>query len=68
MRVEEVIERVASIRERAGDDEIAHIAEDHLWYDVLCFIAYKKIDMATASTLAREALKTKEIDFSRWCG
>lgn len=47
----------------AHDDEGAHIAEDALYRKVLEAIA----DGAeNAPTLARLALKTGEIDFSRW--
>ena len=47
-----------------GDSDRAHSAEDALYRDVLQAIA----DGATnAAELAAEALKTRELDFSRWC-
>lgn len=60
MTVDEVRRRVAEIREKAWDDEVAHGMEDNLWRDVLRAIATEKVAGAEASA-------TEDIDFSRWC-
>jgi hypothetical protein len=64
MNVKEIRARVETIREAAwGDEEEAHFLEDDLWESVLHHIA---LDGRNASTLAKEALKTKDIEFGRW--
>jgi hypothetical protein len=56
---------VTKIRDLAGyDDESAHAREDELWADVLEAIASGKGD--PPADLARAALATREIAFSRW--
>jgi hypothetical protein len=65
MTVEEVDAEVARIRHMAGDDEGAHSAEDNLWENVLRVIASDETD--NAAGIAAAALKTKTIDFARWC-
>ena len=62
MTVEDVIKRVAEIRAKAGDDEVAHGMEDQLHQDVLREIAAGNTQ---AAALAREALRTEEIEFCR---
>lgn len=69
MTVEEVIARVEEIRKIRGDDEMAHVYEDRLFSDVLHFIAEDsgRFGVRTGYVkLAREALKTQELKFSRW--
>jgi hypothetical protein len=61
MTVEEVRDRVASIRSESDDDERAHVHEDRLHQDVLRYLA------DNGNALAREALTTLDIDFARWC-
>ncbi len=63
MDVDEVRERVAEIAKKAGDPEVAHIAEDTLWLAVLQNIAESDCEHAE---LAREAIKTDDLEFSRW--
>lgn len=63
--VEEVRAAVEEIRRLADDDEAAHSAEDALHQNVLASIAQH--DPANAASLAREALKTQDIEFARWC-
>ncbi len=64
LTIHDVVTRVKAIELMSGDDEAAHGAEDKLWGDVL-------LSIQNGSThpheLAREALKTKELKFSRWC-
>ena len=65
MEPAEVTARVAAIEAMRCDNESAHAAEDDLWRDVLSFIAQG--DGASLHVqLAREALKTEGIDFTRW--
>ncbi len=62
MTVDDVKSRVEEI-ERKGDVGMQHAAEDQLHSDVLQAIA----DGApNGAELAAEALKTRDLDFSRW--
>lgn len=64
MTIADVVARVDEIENASGDPESAHSLEDDLWRDVLQAIA----DGApNAAGLAREALKTQDISFPRWC-
>ncbi|MFW0909667.1 hypothetical protein [Bacillus altitudinis] len=67
MTVDDVMKRVEDIRQvaEAEDDETAHGMEDELYIDVLGAIVNGADD---PEKLAAEALKTLEIEFSRWCG
>ena len=63
MTEQEVLERIASIRDKQSDDEAAHSREDELREDVLQAIA----DGAdNAQALAKLALTTNDIVFCRW--
>ena len=64
MTTEEVKKRVTAINKIAWDDEAAHSQEDRLYADVLRYLA---AGLGEAAELAREALKTEEIAFGRWC-
>jgi hypothetical protein len=60
-----VRERVEAIREAAEDDEFAHGLEDSLYEDILRAIADGRcLDPVACAT---EALKTRDINFARWC-
>ena len=64
MTLEELRYRIEKIKEVAHEDGIAHSHEDDLREDVLLAIA----DGApNAIELAREVLKTGEIEFERRC-
>lgn len=65
MTIDEIKKRINEIRERSGDDESAHGLEDKLYYDILVSIADGSTD--DAQGIAREAIKTQAIRFSRWC-
>lgn len=65
MTLDDVRKRVAEIDAMSGDDEAAHAAEDQLHEDVLRYIA--RANGAAIGRLAAEALKTRDIDFMRWC-
>ena len=64
MTVEEVRAWVEEIRITAHDDEKAHGMEDALHQEVLRAVAE---NAPNAAALAAEALKTRDIDFYRWC-
>lgn len=64
MDVDQVRNRVRHIDNIRSDDEAAHAEEDTLHEDVLQAIADRADNPAA---LAEEALKTKNIDFARWC-
>ena len=63
MTPQDIRNRTAAINNIRHDDEAAHIKEDDLHQDVLQAIADGAADPAA---LAREALKTKDLDFARW--
>ena len=65
MNVKDVLEKVQEIKMMAHDDEAAHSREDDLHQDVLRAIAEGRCD--DQSACAEAALKTLDIDFSRWC-
>jgi hypothetical protein len=62
---EDVKKMVAELKEIVGDDECAHGMEDTIHQTVLEEIA--KGECMSPGECAREALKTKELDFNRWC-
>jgi hypothetical protein len=64
LTVETIRRKVADIEANKHDDEYAHGLEDELWELVLSVIATGDCDSPT--DLAREALKTRDIKFSRW--
>jgi hypothetical protein len=59
-----VAQRVKRIEAMSGDCEAAHSEEDKLFIDVLTSIADGTTDDARG--IAREALKSRLLDFSRW--
>jgi hypothetical protein len=64
VKVETVVRLVEKIRKDAWDAENAHSQEDDLYDRVLRAVARGD---ENARALAREALKTNDIDFPRWC-
>lgn len=71
MTLADVRLRLVEIRAQSSDGESAHLAEDRLYEDVLTEIA--RLNGASnhppavwAAEMAAEALKAKEIKFSRW--
>ncbi|WP_433701746.1 hypothetical protein [Nocardiopsis sp. CA-288880] len=64
MTPQDIRDRVARIEANRDDDETAHSMEDDLYTDVLKAIAG---GAPNATELAREALRTVDIDFARWC-
>ena len=67
MTLEEIKKRVEYIREIKGDDESAHSHEDKLYEDFIRFCETPGDALANVPLMAQEVLKTKEIDFARWC-
>lgn len=55
---------VGGINKLKQDDEVAHSLEDELYRRVLFMIANNH---PMSSELAKEVLKTGDIEFSRWC-
>ncbi len=66
LTVADVTAEVERIRAMRFDDEMAHNAEDELHQRVLAAIADGNTGDPPA-VLAREALKTRDIEFARWC-
>lgn len=60
-----VRQRVRDIAACKGDNEAAHSMEDDLYRDVIASIATGMCD--DPEKVCAEALKTKEIEFVRWC-
>lgn len=65
MTISEVKKQVAYMKTIIHDDEAAHQCEDNLWQSVLQAIAE---GAENPVELAKAALETKDIGFSRWCG
>jgi len=63
MDIQWIRDAVENIRELVRDNEKAHSLEDDLWEEVLNAIA---CGASNPQELAREALKTQEIEFNRW--
>ena len=66
MTIDEAKEIVRAIERKKNDDEVAHSKEDSLRAGVLEEIA-AGCSRETAIELAKIALSTDDIDFSRWC-
>lgn len=64
MKLTEVKDMVRNINDCKGDFEMAHEMEDDLYKDVLKEVVAGNPE---AQVMAREALKTKQIDFARYC-
>ena len=61
----ELLARVEQIRRFASDDEAAHSEEDELHQQVLALIADG--GCPNPQRWAELVLKTREMDFARWC-
>lgn len=59
------MEKVAYIESIKGDSEHAHGEEDAVWESVLEYVAHHSTD-PLAAAMARSALTTNAIRFSRW--
>lgn len=65
MTLEKIQKGVERIRAMAGDDEGAHSAEDSLRHEFI--LAVSKRAPEPFRTMAKEVLKTSDIEFARWC-
>ncbi len=66
MTIDEIKRRVEQIISVSrGDDEMAHTLEDRLHRDVLTAIA--TFNCGSPHECAKEALRTMDINFSRYC-
>lgn len=65
MDISTVRTRVEKIEAMKGDDEMAHAEEDELFADLLSAIANGTCQ--NPAECAREALRTRDIKFARWC-
>ena len=70
MDLTEVMTRVTKIEEAAheNDDEGAHEQEDHLHRDFIRYVAERGSQELAEdlAVMAREILRTDDIDFMRW--
>ena len=57
------VRRIAASR---GDYEVAHSMEDSLMTEFIEYVASQTVD-ASLAEMAREVLKTRDIDFARYC-
>ena len=64
--LEYVTNMVGTINDRRGDCECAHVLEDGLYLKLVTFVSMYSTD-EDAKALAKEVLKTQDIDFERWC-
>lgn len=64
MNIEYIKSCVKNVEKRKNDNEIAHKLEDRLCNEYITYIAESGIEKI--SEMAKEVLKTKDIDFSRW--
>ena len=64
MEFEDIHQAVASIRDAAKDPEKAHALEDELF---IKFIGHVANQPTALGEMAREVLKTSEIQFPRHC-
>ncbi len=65
MTLNEAEESVSKIKRMRADDEAAHSREDALYLAFVEWIA--KTGNAEQASVAREILKTQQIEFARWC-
>ena len=63
MTKEEVGEVLAAIEKHDGDNEVQHAIEDALYEKFVAWVSTLDIP---AAEVAKEVLKTKDMDFSRW--
>ena len=66
MKPDDVKAKVAEIEAIKTDDETAHSMEDDLYSEILQAVASGELKGAAAKGCAAEALKTRDIGFSRW--
>ena len=67
MTTEEINERLQKIEAMKDDDEMAHSEEDYLHQSFIAYVAELKEHLPELAAKAELVLKTREIDFARWC-
>ena len=72
LEVKEKVKRIKWLAEGKGDDEAAHGQEDDLYQDFVKMVAEIPTGshgavLLVLSKIAKEVLKTQDIDFARWC-
>jgi hypothetical protein len=65
MKIEDVKKCVAAIEAMKDDDESAHDAEAALYASFIQHVA--ETAGGELAEMAREVLKTSDIEFARWC-
>lgn len=64
MNLQDIQKRVQEIKDISGDDEVAHAMEDDLYVAFVKFVSEN--GSPELSEMAKEVLKTENIDFARW--
>ena len=64
MTLDDIRSRLEEIASLCHDDEVAHIREDALYFDLLMFLAQRDDDVGALCNLA---LQSGAIGFERWC-
>lgn len=67
MNLEYIKQSLKDLEEIRGDDEIAHSVEDSMYQDFVEFISKGDFDKSELIEMAKELLKSQDINFSRWC-
>ena len=60
-KVEEKVKHIQSLRR---DPEAAHVTEDDLLWEFVCYVAELGGELGET---AQEILKSRDLDFPRWC-
>lgn len=66
LTTEDINARIESIKQMAGDDEVAHGEEDKLYADFIKHVRLYPTDEFLTEK-AKLVLMTGEIHFERWC-
>lgn len=67
MKLSEIKLRIASIKAVLDDSESCHAQEDDLYTDFIVALSKWEIPVKDIQKLSKEVLKTRALDFSRWC-
>ena len=65
MNLSQVKQKIDEIAASQWDDEAAHSLEDNLYFDFVKHVS--EVADGELKDTALEVLKTKELDFARWC-
>lgn len=67
MTLEEIKKGIEYLEDVKDDFEEAHCHEDFLYRSFVEFISEGNFDKEELIEMAKELLKSKDIDFARWC-